>query len=83
MGVVAGYVSAHIYKSEVLQCFRDEIHFMTNAVMGGLKWKSSILKTALFVPGYIFLIFSGLSVCLCTSIQFSNYLLYFSISLSI
>ena len=54
MGVVAGYVSAHIYKSEVLQCFRDEIHFLTNAVMGGLKWKSSILKTALFVPGYIF-----------------------------
>lgn len=53
LGAVSGYISARLYKSRF---YLVELHvslllWLWIPVMGGLKWKSNVLMTALFVPG--------------------------------
>ena len=57
LSVVAGYVSARLYKSKF--SIYNELHCFIGifSAMEGLAWKTNILLTAFFVPGMLFGIF--------------------------
>lgn len=63
LGAISGYLSARLYKSKFFQAWLVSHCVVCISVMGGLKWKSNVLMTALFVPGYALLLML-LDICM-------------------